>query len=237
MEGLDVVTNSHAWGDETQWIEIPEEEDIQEIANRVVRPVKDDIRKARQDLKEAQSDLSSLRQDYDDTKKAHSSELQTLQKSIQQKEEALRSSFDTRMNAFNNSFKEKGKELSTEFIQQCRADVKGYFETLAQYATEIKKEADELQKTRQIIEEQLKMSASIANYLMELYNKTEAARKSGLLARNEYPSSQMKEAPAQTQAQTSPQAQVTAQEQASASNSSDDGIFKKIWRRILNSFG
>ena len=215
--------------DDKTFINIPEEEDIRGIANRVVRPVKEDMNYLRKDVF-----------DHDQRIKSLSSELQSLQKDMKQKEEALRSSIDTMRDGMNalNSFLEKiGKKVSTDFVQGCRSDVRGYFETLAQYPNEIKKEPDELQKTRQIIEEQLKMSASIANYLMELYNKTEAARKSGLLARNEYPSSQMKVAPAQTQAQTSAQAQVTAQEQASASNSSDDGIFKKIWRRILNSFG
>lgn len=215
MKSLDVVTKSHVFGDDTERIEIPEEKDVREIVKSSVKSVKEDIKSLQKDIDETQTELSSFYQNYCDAMNACSDAMKTLQKDMKKKEDAIQTSVDKKISSFNDSFKEIGKELSTDFVQGCRSDVQKYFEKLAEYAKDIKSDIEELQKTRQIINEQLKMSTSIAKYLMDLYNKAESANGSGCPARHENSSAPM---------------EVGAVQEEPASSS--DSFVKRFWNSI-----
>ena len=215
MKSLDVVTVSHWNGDETARLELLEEKDVQDIVKRFVKSVKEDINSLQKELDETQGELSSFYQNYCDAMNACSDAMKNLQKDMKKKEDAIQTSVDKKINAFNDSFRKKGKELSTDFVQGCRSDVHKYFEKLAEYAKDIKSDIEELQKTRQIIDEQLKMSASIAKYLMDLYNKTESANGSGCPARHEDSSA--------------PMAADAVQDEPAALS---DSLIKRFWKRI-----
>ena len=219
MKSLDVVTKSHVFGDDTERIEIPEEKDVREMVKNSVKSVKEEIKSLQKDVEETQGELTSFYQDYCDAMNACSEAMKTLQKDMKKKEDSIQTAVDKKINSFNDSFKKKGKELSTEFVQGCRSDVQKYFERLAEYAKDIKTDIEELQKTRQIIDEQLKMSTSIAKYLMDLYDKMELANRSECPVRHENPSVSM--------------AVETIQEQPV---NLSDSFFKRFWKSIKSIF-
>lgn len=189
MKRIKVVTSAHSWGeDEKASISLLEESDVRKIVRESLLGTQEALRQLQSEVDRNQEEFSVFRAGSLKNAESVSQEMSSLKNSMNRKEKTLQASIDNRMDSVQALFQDKGKEISDEFVRQCRRDVQDYFKKMSEYAKGIEKDIEELQRVKLVIEEQLKMSAAIADHLLKLYNGTAASAESGEDGDREIPS-------------------------------------------------
>lgn len=158
MKTITVVTNASVWGDEKENIIILDENDVNRLVSSRIATIQDDIKDINRDIGKKEKSLND----------AINSLKSGVLKNAADVDEQMKNLSD-QINNLQNSFQKKGKELSDTFVKECSADVKKYFETLSEYAKMIEKEVSNIRESKQLIDEQLKLSSAIAKYFLNLF--------------------------------------------------------------------
>lgn len=173
MRTVTVVTKSGLVNDETEDIELLDSGDVKKLIQQSLNTI-------RKDLEEHDKNISNLNGKIATLERNVSAQKESID-ALDDKSKQISCTLEELKLKIDNIIKDMGNALRSDFIQKCSEDVRGYFQSLVEYAEKLAGDAEALKNVQRNIDEQYAAIFAIAQYFRDCYKADLKHREEELL--------------------------------------------------------